>query len=207
MQTMPSSLFRPSSAAVRSLPPLILHPFAEREGPSQLMEGSRAALMLRGLMPSDVDADELNRRVSWGRYNEVRMLFYLGKDIFRWMNQCQEVVQKLEMPGIRTESFAVMLVDAPPKNVTEKLNRWGVSDQRTIFSRAIGVRSMFEELPSAEVLAPLFLTNYHRYVDHLYSCYQSLSAFTAISSDSFPFELYGSEEYSRRLSEQFEREV
>lgn len=206
---MPAPLFKPSLTGVWNLPPLILHPFAGREGPDKLLEGSRAALMLHGLMPSDLDVDELSRRILLGRYNEVRMLYFLGKDIFRWMDQCQEIVEKVEALktlGIRTQSFAAMLVDAPPACITEKLNSWGVNDQRTIFSRGIGLRSAFEELPPVEVLSPIFLKNYHRYADHLYACYQRLSTSTAIGADNFPFELYGSEEYSRKLSEQFERQ-
>ena len=207
---MPAPLFKPILNGVWNLPPLILHPFAGREGPDKLMEGSRAALMLHGLMPSDVDLDELSRRILLGRYNEVRMLYFLGKDIFRWMDQCQEVADKVEMLktlGLRTQSFAAMLVGSPPKCITEKLNSWGVSDQKTIFSRGIGLRSAFEELPPAELLSALFLKNYHRYADHLYVCYQKLSPFTMVDSDNFPFELYGSEEYSRKLSEEFEREA
>ena len=205
---MPASLFKPSLTGRWDLPPLILHPFAGREGPEKLVEGSRAALMLHGLMPSDVDMDELSRRILVGRHNEVRMLYFLGKDIFRWMDQCQEIVDKVEALkglGIRTQSFAAMLVDTPPRAVTEKLNGWGVSDQRTIFSRAIGLRGAFQELPSPELLSPLFLRNYHRYADHLYTCYQRLGPFTVVEADNFPFELYGSEEYSRMLSDQFER--
>jgi hypothetical protein len=206
---MPASLFKPSLTGVWNLPPLILHPFAGREGPDKLLEGSRAALMMHGLMPSDADMDELGRRILMGRYNEVRMLYFLGKDIFRWMDQCQEIIDKteeLKTLGIRIQSFAAMLVDAAPKGVTEKLSNWGVSDQRTIFSRAIGLRSAFEELPPADLLSPLFLKNYHRYADHLYACYQRLSPFTMVSAENFPFELYGSEEYSRKLSDQFERQ-
>ena len=205
---MPASLFKPNLTGRWDLPPLILHPFAGREGPDKLLEGSRAALMLHGLVPSDVDVDELGRRILIGRHNEVRMLYFLGKDIFRWMGQCQEIVEKeesLKTLGIRQQSFASMLVDSPPKVVTDKLAAWGVSDQRTIFTRAIGLRGAFEELPSMELLSPLFLRNYHRYADHLYSCYQRLGPFTTIDSGNFPFELYGSEEYSRLLAEQFER--
>ena len=205
---MPASLFKPSLNGLWNLPPLILHPFAGREGPDKLLEGSRAALMAHGLMPTDADMDELSRRILTGRHNEVRMLYFLGKDIFRWMDQCQEIVEKeevLKALGIRTQSFAAMLVDSPPKCVTDKLNGWGVSDQRTIFSRAIGLRSAFEDLPSIELLSPLFLRNYHRYADHLYACYQRLGPFTVIGPGNFPFELFGSEEYSRMLSEQFER--
>ena len=205
---MPATIFKPSLNGKWGLPPLILHPFAGREGPDRLLDGSRAALMLHGLMPSDADMEELGRRILLGRYNEVRMLYFLGKDIFRWMDQCLEIVEKTEMLktlGIRTQSFAALLVDSPPRCVTDKLNGWGVSDQKTIFSRAIGLRSAFEELPPAELLSQLFLRNYHRYADHLYACYQRLGPSTVIVADNFPFELYGSEEYSRMLSDQFER--
>lgn len=205
---MSNSLFKPSLTGTWSLPPLILHPFAGREGPEKLLEGSRATLMLHGLMPSDVEREELSRRILAGRHNEVRMLYFLGKDIFRWMDQCQEVAEKAEVLkalGIRTQSFAGLLVDSPPKPISDKLKGWGVSDQRTIFSRAIGLRSAFEELPSIELLSELFLRNYHRYADHLYACYRRLGSYATIAPENFPFELYGSEEYSRMLSEQFER--
>jgi hypothetical protein len=205
---MPATLFKPSLTGIWTLPPLILHPFAGREGPDKLLEGSRAALMLHGLMPCDLDAEELNRRILSGRHNEVRMLYFLGKDVFRWMEQCQEIVARQEILkalGIRPQSFANLLIENPPKCVTEKLNRWGVSDQKTIFSRAIGLKSAFEELPPMELLSQLFLRNYHRYADYLHACYQKLGPFTVIDPENFPFELYGSEEYSRLLSDQFER--
>ena len=35
----------------RKLPPLILHPFADRTAPNRLLESSRANLMLQGLLP------------------------------------------------------------------------------------------------------------------------------------------------------------
>src|SRR5579872_1099744 len=73
------------------LPPLILHPFNERVPPSALLENSKAALMLSGLIPSDgSDPEELKRRLLSGRYSEVRMLYFLGKDVFRWIDQCVE---------------------------------------------------------------------------------------------------------------------
>ena len=46
------------------LPPLILHPFNERIAPSTLLESSKAALMLSGLIPNEgADPDELKRRL------------------------------------------------------------------------------------------------------------------------------------------------
>ena len=47
--------------------------------------------MLCGLMPRDgSDADELHRRLLVGRYSEIRMLYFVGKDVFRWIDQCME---------------------------------------------------------------------------------------------------------------------
>ena len=78
------------------LPPLILHPFNERVAPSTLLENSKAALMLSGLIPSDgTDEEELKRRLLSGRYSEIRMLFFLGKDVFRWLDQCVEWVERV----------------------------------------------------------------------------------------------------------------
>src|SRR5207244_13426114 len=78
------------------LPPLILHPFNERVPPSALLENSKAALMLSGLIPGDgTDPDDLKRRLMSGRYSEIRMLYYLGKDVFRWLDQCYEFAERV----------------------------------------------------------------------------------------------------------------
>lgn len=66
------------------LPPLILHPFSNQQGPGQLLEGSKAALKLAGLLPGgEEDRDELQRKLLLSRYAEVRMLFFVGKDLLR----------------------------------------------------------------------------------------------------------------------------
>ena len=44
---------------VRQLPPLILHPFSERSSPESLLENSRAALILSGLLPGEGEDYEL----------------------------------------------------------------------------------------------------------------------------------------------------
>src|SRR5947208_16143205 len=129
------------------LPPLILHPFNERVPPSTLLENSKAALMLSGLIPSDgSDVEELKRRLLSGRYSEIRMLFFLGKDVFRWIDQCvewAERVPELREAGICRQSFAGLLTRHAPESVKEKLIRWGVSDYISIFSRAVGLNSLF----------------------------------------------------------------
>src|SRR5436190_24209154 len=67
------------------LPPLILHPFSDQSGPGKLVQSSRASLMLNGLLPHDESTeDELTRRLIEGRFCEIRMLFFVGKDLLRW---------------------------------------------------------------------------------------------------------------------------
>src|SRR5580658_9967128 len=113
---------------VWQMPPLILHPFNERVSPSTLLENSKAALMLSGLIPSQgLDLDELKRRLLTGRHSEIRMLFFLGKDIFRWIGQCLEIAERipeLESAGVKRQSFAGLLAGNPPTPVREKLIRW-----------------------------------------------------------------------------------
>jgi len=96
------------------LPPLILHPFSNQRGPGQLLEGSKAALMLAGLLPGEgEDRDELRRKLLLSRYSEVRMLYFVGKDLLRWVGQCVEFVTRAEELaglGIREQSFAALLV-------------------------------------------------------------------------------------------------
>src|ERR1039457_4829535 len=103
---------------VRELPPLILHPFNERVQPAALLANSKAALMLSGLIPSDgADEETLKRRLLAGRYSEIRMLFFLGKDVFRWIDQCVECCQRKLEPdctGLRPQSFAALLTVDPP---------------------------------------------------------------------------------------------
>lgn len=189
------------------LPPLILHPFNERVPPSTLLENSKAALMLSGLIPSDgSDRDELKRRLMAGRYGEIRMLFYLGKDVFRWLDQCLEWTDRTtELKGaeIHRQSFAGLLTGAPPETVKEKLVRWGVADYVSIFSRAIGLNATFSEPPPFNTLSEEFLRNYHRYADFLYRCYMESEQHRSIAGKNFHFELYASGEYSRLLESEW----
>jgi len=190
------------------LPPLILHPFNERVPPAALLENSKAALMLSGLIPSDgSDQDELKRRLLAGRYGEIRMLFFLGKDVFRWIEQCIEWADRtpeLNEAEIHGQSFAGLLTANPPPAVKEKLTRWGVLDYVSIFSRAIGLDAMFVQPPAFESLAEEFLRNYHRYADSLYRCYIDSQPHRQITSRNFHFELYASGEYSRMLESEWE---
>lgn len=187
------------------LPPLILHPFSGGTGTDDLVSGSLASLALQGLVSSEDDKAVLLRRMLAGRYQEVRMLLFLGKDIFRWLQQCVEHVagdsSTSQDTPITEQSFASMVVEQPPEAVREKLERWGVTDRRAIFSRAIGIHSLFEEPPPAQSLSAIFLKNYHRYADHAYICYLHAQGFRQIDPAGFTFELYASEEYARILSD------
>ena len=70
--------------STHKLPPLILHPFADAGGPEKLVESSRANLVLQGLLPAgDRNTQEIERTLLEGRFCEIRMLFYVGKDLLR----------------------------------------------------------------------------------------------------------------------------
>ena len=72
---------------VHKLPPLILHPFADSGGPDKLVESSRANLMIQGLLPAgEHRMEDIERTLLDGRFCEIRMLFYVGKDLLRWMS-------------------------------------------------------------------------------------------------------------------------
>ncbi len=198
----------PHQATTWDLPPLILHPFNERIPPSALLENSKAALMLSGLIPSDgSDPEELNRRLLAGRYGEVRMLYFLGKDVFRWLDQCVDWigrVPELAEGKWREQSFALLLTEHTPQEVKEKLERWAVSDYTSIFCRAIGLNTLFSGPPTFDSLSGEFLRNYHRYADALYRCYMEMDSFPQLQADAFQFNLYASGEYSRMLESAWE---
>ena len=187
---------------VWELPPLILHPFSENTRPESLLENSRAALILSGLIPGEgEDPEALARQLLKGRYSEIRMLFYLGKDIFRWIGQCLEVVegeQELREAGLRRQSFAGLL-RVPPDNVREKLLRWGVVDYPAVFGRAVGLNAVFSEPPPLAGLAEDFIRNYHRAADLLYQSFMESEAHRVLAAKSFRFELFASGEYAKLL--------
>ena len=194
--------------AIWDLPPLILHPFNEHVPPAALLENSKAALMLSGLIPTDgTNRDDLQRRLLAGRYSEMRMLFFLGKDVFRWLNQCVDWAERIpELSGceIGQRSFAALLTTSPPEAVKEKLVRWGVADYASIFARGIGMNSVFAEPPGLEMLSEDFLRNYHRYADFLFRCYMDSQSHRKLTPANFQFALYASGEYSRLLESQWE---
>jgi hypothetical protein len=189
------------------LPPLILYPFNERIPPATLLDNSKAALMLSGLIPSDgTEPEVLQKRLLSGRYAEIRMLFFLGKDVFRWMDQCMDAAARVPDLGklqLRAQSFAGLLTAGTPAVVKEKLVNWGVADYTSIFSRAIGLNLLFTAPPVFEVFSEEFLRNYHRYADALYRCFMELEPHLILAAENFRFDLFASGEYSRLLESQW----
>ena len=189
------------------LPPLILHPFADNGGPDKLVESSRANLMLQGLLPAgERSPEDLERALLDGRFCEIRMLFYVGKDLTRWIEQCLEQVERLPETrdsGIRFQSFAAYLVQNTPPGVQDKLRKWGVADYKAIFSRALGLTALLGAAPRYDTLSPEFIRNYYRYADQIFQMRQSETAFTDISGLGFEFEIFASGEYSRMLEREW----
>jgi hypothetical protein len=191
------------------MPPLILHPFSERVSPAALLENSKAALMLSGLIPSEgEDHEELRRKLLVGRYSEIRMLYFLGKDVFRWIGQCLEIAERIPEldPGeIKRQSFAGLLA-SPPVNVREKLLRWGVIDYQVVFARAIGLNTLFAEAPALTLLAEDFVRSYHRAADLLYQSFMESEPHRVLSAKNFRFDLYASGEYAKMLASGWEQD-
>jgi hypothetical protein len=205
MQTSTSNLTTVNST--RKLPPLILHPFADAAGPDKLVESSRASLMLQGLLPSgERSTDDLDKSLLEGRYCEIRMLFYVGKDLIRWIEQSLEHVERMSAyrdSGIRFQSFANYLVNNTPPAVQAKLRKWGVADFKSIFMRAIGLNAILAEVPERGVLSDDFVRNYYRYADAIFQCRQTQAPYTDIASMNFDFDIYASGEYSRMLEREW----
>jgi hypothetical protein len=197
----------PSSTLARTLPPLILHPFAEASGRGKLEESQRASLMIQGLLPSgERSEDDLDRALLDGRFSEILMLFYVGKDLSRWIEQCLEHIARqpdLSDSGIRYQSFAEMLVNQTPAPVQAKLKRWQVADYKSIFMRALGMNTLLASAPERSSLSDEFVRNYYRYADQLFLSRQNQTPFTSIEDMGFEFEIFASGEYSKMLEREW----
>jgi hypothetical protein len=191
----------------RKLPPLILHPFADRGGPDKLVESSRASLMLQGLLPAgERDQQDIERTLLEGRFCEIRMLYYVGKDLLRWIEQCMELVDRtpeLREAGIKYQSFAAYLINSTPEPVIAKLKKWGVADYKAIFTRALGLNAMLANAPERAALTDDFVRNYYRYADQLFQIRQGEALFSDAAPLGFDFEIYASGEYSRMLEREW----
>jgi hypothetical protein len=182
---------------------LILHPFADATGPNKLVESSRASLKLQGLLPQgEASREDLDKSLLDGRYSELRMLYYVGKDLVRWIEQCLEfaATNRGELPsGIVYQSFAALLIQEAPDNIQAKLRKWGVADYKSIFTRALGLQCVFANAPDRQLLSDDFVRNYYKYADQMFAVRQGDRDFTPLATRDFEFELYSSGEYSRML--------
>jgi hypothetical protein len=165
--------------------------------------------MLQGLLPSgELSSDELERRLLDGRYCELRMLFYVGRDLIRWVEQCLDFVDSQpELSGaeFKFQTFAALLVDHAPEKVVAKLKQWGVVDYKAIFQRAIGLNCVMSEAPERNLLTDEFIRHYYRYADHMFLCRQHATTFPEPKPGMFDFDLYASGEYTRMLEKQWEQ--
>lgn len=185
------------------LPPLILHPFSAPDDASMLMESTKAHLTLQGMAPKPVKtAEELDRQLLRGRYAELKMLFYIGKDLVRWMDQCAESASAQERffgRRMQPETFALFVVQQMPDAIRLKLESWGVLDFSALFRRSIGLHTVFMNLPAAADLSPDFLRRYHRHLDTWYEYRMRERIYDKAESGEFAFELYASGEYTKML--------
>jgi hypothetical protein len=197
-----------SGKKVLVLPPLILHPFSDPEGPSKLVESSRASMMLQGLLPAGhLSQEDLDQTLVNGRFCEIRMLYYVGRDLVRWIEQCIEQIDhepELQGKNYKFQTFAALLVEDAPAPVQAKLKKWGVADYKSIFSRALGLNSVFVEAPMQELLTPNFIKNYYRFADQMFAVQQHQTSFSRLPAEQFDFELFASGEYSKMLAKEWE---
>jgi hypothetical protein len=118
------------------------------------------------------------------------MLYFLGKDAFRWIGQCMEIAERIpEMAeaDMKRQCFSGLLA-SPPPNVRENLLRWGVNDYAAVFARAVGLNALFAEPPQFDVLAADFIRNYHRAADLLYQAFMESEPHRVAASRNFRFD-------------------
>jgi hypothetical protein len=190
------------------LPPLILHPFVDAGSSVQLLETAKAMAERLLEAGSESPSEHLRQRLLATRYAELRMLLFVGKDIFRWLGQCEEFAGRdahLRGRGFQKQDFAELLISHTPPDVAAKLRRWGVHDYARIFGRAIGIHVQFQEPPPQEILGAEYLNFYYRYADHAYACWMNGGVSGGFSPPEFTFLLYASGEYSKLLEEQWQR--
>lgn len=196
---------RTSGVEAFRLPPLILHPFSGPDDTSVLMESSRASLALQGFLPREqTTPQDLDQQLLRGRYAELRMLYYIGKDVTRWTEQCAETVAAagiFEERRFKTETFAVFLVQYVPPHVRTKLEGWGVLDFSSLFRRSFGLHGVFQEVPVAEAFSCDFLRRYHRHLDQWYEQRLRDAVFERPEPNEFTFDLYASGEYTLLLEQ------
>lgn len=155
---------------------------------------------------SQKEKDALERQMIEGRFTEFRMLFYVGKDLCRWLDQCVDTCGRdPELIALRlpAQSFARLLIEQTPEDVATKLRGWGVVEYARIFSRSIGIFNQFRLPPTPEMLQARYLRHYYRYADYAYTAWKDLDKGPELQYKNFPFALFASGEYTRKLEEEW----
>jgi hypothetical protein len=150
-------------------------------------------------------AAQVQRRILLAKYCEVRMLWCIGKDLLRWIEQCLDFVSRrkeLRQADIKFQSFSTLLIENTPGLAAEKLCHWGVMDYKNIFARAIGLGTIFSELPAFGTLTEDFLRDYYTYTYQLYVSRQESCSFAKLDPSVFAFEVYTSGEYIKIIERQ-----
>jgi hypothetical protein len=150
--------------------------------------------------------DELEKKILDGRFCEIRMLFYVGKDVNRWIEQCLECTERdpeLSRRDIEWQSFARFLIEHTPEDVKHKLCDWGVVDYRALFTRGLGLYSVFAEVPARNQLTDGFVRDYYRFADQMYECAVRRGPVENLAELGCEFKLYASGEYARMLEQEW----
>jgi hypothetical protein len=188
------------------LPPLILHPFSNATDPVRVLANSKAIAVAPSEQPkSALAAAQLQRKLLLTRYCEVRMLWCIGKDLLRWVDQCIDFSsrhEELRRSDVRFQSFSSLLIENTPAAVADKLRGWGVADYPNIFARAIGLNTVFAEMPALGILAEEFLRDYYNLTYQLYVCRQQSGPFMKLDPSVFGFDVFTSGEYIKIIERQ-----
>jgi hypothetical protein len=180
-----SPAFEPASV-LHQLPPLILHPCGDSPPPEDELAID--------------ESDELTRRLMATRYVEFRMLCFIGKDINRWLEQCVEFsANQPELGALSEANLINLLLFHPPAGVVRKLSDWKVENYRVVFSRALGLSTVYMQPPSAGQLPLALLRDLSRYADALFECRIGLhrDRNVEMGNRGLHFKLYASGEYLR----------
>jgi hypothetical protein len=192
--------------AAWTLPPLILHPFSNAMDPFRFLANSRNVAASAGdSARGDGASGPVQRRLLLTRYCEVRMLWCIGKDVLRWIDQCLDFVNRQsELKGgdIRFQSLATLLIDNTPAAAVEKLLAWGVTDYQNLFARAIGLNSIFAELPALGILSEDFLKDYYSFAYQIYLCRQQAETHRKLDAGAFSLDVFTSGEYIKIIERQ-----
>ena len=89
--------------------------------------------------------------------------------------------------GICYQSFAGLLIQDAPPDVQAKLRKWGVADYKSIFSRALGLHTLFAAAPPREILSDEFVRSYFRFADQIFQSKQSECDFVPAHLARIPF--------------------